>query len=93
MGIIKKHEELNFSIVETSDEELGIVTIAVDELPGYGEGNTREEAVNNMIDFVIEYCSVCSEDKEFLQRQDPLIVTKLLACKGDRAALCNLLGL
>lgn len=93
MGTNKNHEELNFSIVETSDEELGIVTIEVDELPGYGEGNTREEAVNDMIDFILEYCSVCSEDKEYLQQQDPLIVTELLTCKGDRAALRTLLGL
>lgn len=93
MGVYNEQEEINFTIIETLDEKLGVVTIAVDELSGYGEGNTRDEAVNDMLDFIMEYCSICSEDKEFLQRQDQLIVSKLLACKGDRAVLRILLGL
>ena len=78
-------------LVETPDENLGGLTIAIPNLPIYGEGNTREEAVEKLIDAVIEFREAYLENLELYKRSESLdnkiIMMKLLRCGDDREAI------
>lgn len=87
---------LEFSIAEETDEELGVLTISVDEIPIYGEGRSREQAVESLVDAALDYARVYEERIELFSHVDsPLTqahMLKLLRCGGDRAALKQALG-
>jgi len=78
-------------LVETPDENLGGLTIAIPNLPIYGEGNTREEAVEKLIDAVIEFREAYLDNLELYKRSESLdnkiIMMKLLRCGDDREAI------
>jgi len=82
---------LRFSIIETDGEELGGMTIAVDELPVYGEGDTREEAVADLLEAVVDYCNVYTDNIEmYRQVEGPrqrALMLKLLRCKDNKERL------
>lgn len=87
-GIFNK---LDVPLVETPDENLGGLTIAIPNLPIYGEGNTREEAVEKLIDAVIEFREAYLDNLELYKRSESLdnkiIMMKLLRCGNDREAI------
>jgi len=87
-GIFNK---LDVPLVETPDENLGGLTIAIPNLPIYGEGNTREEAVEKLIDAVIEFREAYLDNLELYKRSESLdnkiIMMKLLRCGDDREAI------
>ena len=78
-------------IMETRDENLGGLTIAIPYLPIYGEGETREEAVENLIDSVIEFREVYLENLDLykcsLSAFNRAILLKLLRCGDNRKAI------
>lgn len=78
-------------IEETSDDVVGGLTIAVPHLPIYGEGNTREEAIEDLIDAVIEFREAYLENLELYKRSESLdnkiVMLKLLRCGNDREAI------
>lgn len=88
---------MKFSISEEWDEELGVVTISVDEIPIYGEGNTQQEAINSLVDAAIEYTSVYQEKIDLFSRTDsPMVqafMVKLIRAGEDRQAVQEALGI
>lgn len=94
MDIGDKNDKVNFSIIETWDEELGALTIEVEELPVYGEGDTREDALNDLLASVVEYCSIYTENIEFYQQGEnyghKTVMAALLRC-NDKNEIRKLL--
>jgi hypothetical protein len=82
---------------EINDTEFGVTTIAIEELPIYGEGKTREEAIDDLLDTVIEFCEIYEEERITYERhyskdkQD--IMTELILCNGDKERIRQLIGL
>ncbi|MCR4442760.1 MAG: hypothetical protein QHH10_10565 [Peptococcaceae bacterium] len=79
------------------DEELGGYTVAVNEIDLYGEGNTYEEAVNDLIDSIQEYLAIYVKQIELISkaetREKNLYLLKLLRCNNDREEIRKALGL
>jgi antitoxin (DNA-binding transcriptional repressor) of toxin-antitoxin stability system len=89
-------DSMKFTVVETEDDELGVVTLAVEEIPVYGEGATRKEAVVALVDAVLDYCDVYQERIELFSHMDSPrtqgLMLKLLRCGNDRDAIRHELG-
>lgn len=88
---------MKFTITETEDDELNRITILVEEIPVYGEGSSRAEAVETLIDAVLDYLNVYVERIElFSQIDSPKtqgLILKLRRCGHDRQAIRAALGL
>lgn len=84
-------DKLDVPLVETPDEDVGGLTIAISNLPIFGEGDTRAEAVEDLIDAVIEFREAYLENLELYKRSESAysraIVLKLLRCGDDREAI------
>lgn len=65
-------DKLDIPIVEAPDEDVGGLTIAIPNLPIYGEGNTREEAVEDLIDAIIEFREAYLENLELYKSSESL---------------------
>ena len=89
-------EALKFTLVEELDEELGLLTISVAEIPIYGEGQGREEAAESLVDAALDYSRVYEERIELFSRVDSALtqayMLRLLRCGGDRIAIGHALG-
>lgn len=90
-------ETLLFTTAETLDPELGVITIAIDEIPVYGEGQSHDEAIQSLIDAVLDYTAVYEERIELFSRTESPrtqgLMLKLLRCSQDREAIRQALGL
>ena len=90
-------DALHFTLVESLDGELGVITLAVQEIPIYGEGHTRDEAGSALIDAALDYVVVYEERIELFSYGDSPktqgLMLKLLRCRGDREAIKKTLGL
>ena len=91
-------DNMKFTIEETVDEELdNVVTIAVNELPVYGEGKTREEAIVDLIKTALEYTEIYLDQIDLYSRVDSPMkqayMLKLIRCGMDETALRKALGL
>jgi len=84
-------DKLDVPLVETPEEDVGGLTITILNLPIYGEGNTREEAVEKLIDAVIEFREAYLENLELYNRSESvdnkIIIMKLLCCGDEREAI------
>jgi hypothetical protein len=71
--------------------------VAVNEIDLYGEGNTYEEAVNDLIDSIQEYLAIYVKQIELISkaetREKNLYLLKLLRCNNDREEIRKALGL
>lgn len=80
--------ELSFTVHEEIDDEIGGMTISVDEIPAYGEGDTRLEAIEDLIDAAIEVVDLFIDDPErysiLLSKEEIIYTQKLILCSGDR---------
>lgn len=76
--------------------ELGIVTLAAQEIPICGEGATREEAVVALVDAALDYCDVYQDRIELFSHTDSArtqgLMLKLLRCGANRDAVRHELG-
>ena len=90
-------DRLLFSPLVEHDQELGVFTVSVNEIDLYGEGNTKEEAIQDLINSIMEYLTVYVDKIDMFSRFEPVskqvYVLKLLRCKGDREKLRKALGL
>lgn len=90
-------DALQFKTIDTIDEELGIHTIALDGFPPYGEGKSREEAIESLTDAVIDYCDVYIYRADVYRKMDSAsnraFMLKLIRCGSDRDAIRHTLGL
>ena len=86
-----------YDIVKTYDEEYDAWTVAIENnINLYGEGKTREEAVENLIDSAIDYAIVYKEKSDLFCRIENLdkivFYIRILICQGDRDKVRFLLG-
>lgn len=88
---------LRFKVTDVFDEKQKVYTVALDGFPPYGEGKTREEAVESLVDTVIDYCGVYVERAEVYRKLDTALdrafMLKLIRCGEDREAIRRELGL
>jgi len=88
-------DALHFSIIESFDYELGIYTLAIDEIPPYGEGKTKEEAIESLLDAIHDYCDAYLYRLEVYSVLDTptqrALMLKLIRCGEDRKAILHAL--
>ena len=84
-----------FTTNEIWDDELGGLTIVVNELPlVYGEGATRFDAISNLIDAAIELCDVVKEKPEFcrsMNEKELVLIHILIEANSDREVIYELI--
>lgn len=97
---ILEHLALHFTkydIVKTYDKEYDAWTVTLESnINIYGEGNTQEEAIENLIDSVIEYATLYKEKSDLfcrLENLDKLVFfIRVLICQGNRDKVRLILG-
>ncbi|MBT9135422.1 MAG: hypothetical protein DDT34_00477 [Firmicutes bacterium] len=84
-------DALTFTLVETTDPDLGTITIAIEEIPVYGEALNREEAIGSLIDALADYSAVYLERIALFSHTDSArnqgLMLKILRCGDDRVSL------
>lgn len=90
-------DAMKFTVTQTEDQELGILTISVKEIPVYGEGHSVAEATESLVDAVLDYSSVYAQHIELFSHVDTPetrgYMLKLMRCGSDRQAIKKALGL
>jgi hypothetical protein len=88
---------MKYHITEESDKELGIVTVSVNELNIYGEGSTRNAAVNELLNSITELLNVYYEKYDLFSRiENPIKLeyySFLFPYRDNREKLMEALGL
>lgn len=89
-------DSLGFTPVVELDEEKKIYTASVEELNFYGEGKTREEAIEDYIETVIGFLPILAEKWDLYIQALPKSVMvhylKLLRLEGDRDKIKRVLS-
>ena len=87
---------VKYDIVKSFDNELNVWTVAINGINLYGEGNTESDAVEDLIDSIIEYASLYKEKADLfckVERLDKLaFFIRILLCQGDREKIKKLIG-
>lgn len=80
-----------------SGEELGGYTISFRDIDMYGEGNTKKEAIQNVLDSIIEYINIYDEQIELFSKVESIekhmYMCKLIKYKNDTEMLRKVLML
>lgn len=78
------------------DEELEVYTASVEEIEMWGEGVSREQAIQNLVDCVLHYLEVYLNNIELFRLTETpekrAIILKLLRCGKDRELLRKTMG-
>lgn len=86
-----------FTIVEFWDDELGCLTIFVDELPIlYGEGLTRDDAISDLFKAANDLCKVVRDKPLFrngLNPQELALIQIIMAANGSEEVIRKLFKL
>ncbi|PKM79960.1 MAG: hypothetical protein CVU89_15975 [Firmicutes bacterium HGW-Firmicutes-14] len=89
-------DNLSFSPLIEKDEELSINTVALNEIDLYGEGETVETAIEDLITSIIEYLTVYVDKIDMFSRVESeakqVYVLKLLRCNGNREKIRKAIG-
>lgn len=89
-------DNLLFIPSEDLDNELGIYTISLTEIDLYGEGKTLDEAIDNLIDSIMQYLAIYVEKIDLFSKVESeikqLYMLKLLRCNGDRKKIKKVIG-
>jgi len=90
-------DKLKFNVSEEYDKELKTFTISVLELNMYGEGKTREEAINDLLDSIIEFAQIYNEKIDLFSKvesvEKQVYMMKILRSASDKNSLKKDLGL
>jgi len=91
-------ESITFKPRIIPDERIGGYSIEIEELGSiYGEGDTKETAVENLVDNILEYLEIYLEKIDLYSQMESLetkiYVLKLLRCDGDREQIRKALNL
>lgn len=88
---------LQFHISEEFDEELGVYTVSVDDINVYGEGASKDEAVEDLLNSINEYAAIYIEQIDVFSRIEDVTkqgyMLKIIRCEGDSVKLRKVLGL
>jgi predicted DNA-binding protein YlxM (UPF0122 family) len=84
------------TIDTTYDEELDVYTVSLAEVDIYGEGKTKEEAIDDLLTSSIDYLECYYDRIELYSQYDSVerkaVVAKLARCEGDKESLRAILG-
>jgi len=79
---------VTFTIEEVFDAELQGWTVSVPEIDLYGEGDTKEAAISDLISSIYEYISLYTESDFLSKHESPekqAAIIKLMRCENDEA--------
>lgn len=89
-------DKLPFNPTVEYDDELLVHTVSLNEIDLYGEGKTVEEAIEDLIDSIIEFLAIYLEKLDIFSRAESeskqLYLLKLLRCNGDRERIKKAIG-
>ena len=88
-------DRVTFTVDEVYDDELQGWTISIPEIDLYGEGDTKETAIADLIKSIHEYISLYTESDFLSKHESPekqAAIIKLMRCEND-AAMRKVLGL
>jgi hypothetical protein len=89
--------ELKFSPAFDFDDELHTYTVSLPEVGLYGAGTTREDAVADLLDSIMEYLQVYAAKTTIFSKLEPVdklfYALKLAQRNGDREAIREEIGL
>lgn len=74
-------------MIEEFDKELKIWTVALDEINMYGEGSTKEEALEDLINGIIEFTEIYKKNTDRYSLLEPEIIEymrKIIDCNNNR---------
>ena len=90
-------DSLQFHITEDFDEELGVYTVSADNINIYGEGSTKAEATEDLLNSIMEYADIYVEQIDMFSKVEDITkqgyMLKVIRCSGDREKLKKVLGL
>ena len=88
---------LKFNPIIQAGEEIGGYTIALNEIDVYGEGDTLEEAKQNLLDSILQYIDIYIDKIDVFSQVESIskqvYMLKLIRCDGDRERLKEEIGL
>jgi hypothetical protein len=76
--------DVSFRVEEIYDEELKGWTISIPVIDLYGEGNTKEEAISDLVGSIKEYITLYKESDSLAKHESPekqAAISKLIHCK------------
>lgn len=89
-------DNLTFTPSIELDNELKIYTISLNEIGLYGEAHTVEEAVEDLIDSIIQFLAIYIEKIDIFSKVESeikqLYMLKLLRCEGNREKIKKVIG-
>ncbi|KJS14653.1 MAG: hypothetical protein VR69_09770 [Peptococcaceae bacterium BRH_c4b] len=89
-------DNLSFCPIVDLDDVLGIYTVALNEIDLYGEGNTVETAVINLIDSILQFLIIYIDKIDLFSKVESdtkqLYLLKLLRCNGDKEQIKKVIG-
>jgi len=91
-------ENFTFNPIIVPDEKLGGYTIEIEELGSiYGEGDTQEDAIEELLGNILEYLEIYLEKIDLYSKIEPIstrvYVLKLLRCNGDKKQIRKALNI
>lgn len=90
-------DSLQFHISEEFDEEIGVYTISADDINIYGEGSTRDNAVEDLINSINEYTAIYIEQIDMFSKVEDVTkqgyMLKIIRTGGNRQKLMKVLGI
>jgi len=90
-------DSLQFHVAEEFDEELGVHTVSADDINIYGEGSTKAEAIEDLLNSIIEYAAVYVEQIDLFSKVEDITkqgyMLKVIRCGNDKEKLKKVLGL
>lgn len=90
-------DSLQFHISEEFDEEMGVYTISADDINIYGEGSTKDEAIEDILNSIIEYAAIYVEQIDLFSKVEDITkqsyMLKVIRCGNDKVKLKKVLGL
>jgi predicted RNase H-like HicB family nuclease len=88
---------LKFIPIIELGEEVGGYTISLNEIDIYGEGDTLDEAKENLLDSILEYIDIYVDKLDLFNKVEStskqVYMLKLIRCDGDRDRIKKEIGL
>ena len=90
-------DRLKFTVNEEFDEELKGWTVWTVEVPMYGEGKTRDEAIDDLINSLVEFSEIYINEIEIFSKTEStekqVYMLKILRCNGNKEMIARELGI
>lgn len=88
--------KLSFNSSVEFDDELRVYTVSLNEIDLYGEGETVEAAVEDLINSILQFLAIYVEKIDLFSKVESeikqLFLLKLLRCNGDKESIKKAIG-